>query len=82
MIYNYPYDMFNQNYLNSYDQQMYEAQRKHMEQLENLGDLQKAVSDLLDALDKVKPEYQQYAQQAVINAVFMHKMKQAMGGAR
>ena len=44
--------------------------------------LQKAVSDLLDALDKVKPEYQQYAQQAVMNAVLMHKMKQAMGGAR
>ena len=81
-MYNYPYDMFNQNYMSAFDQQQYDAQKQHIEQLENINDLQKAASDLLDALDKVKPGYRQYAQQAVLNAVFQHKMKQAMGGTR
>ena len=81
MNYNYyPYDMFNQDYLNSFNQQMYEAQRQHMEQLENLSDLQKAVSDLLDAMDKVRPEYQLDARQAMMNAVMMHMMKKNWRG--
>ena len=80
MNYNYPYDMFNQDYLNSYNQQMYEAQRQHMEQMDNLNDLQKAVSDLLDALDKVRPEYQPDARQAMMNAVMMHMMEKNWRG--
>ena len=80
MNYNYPYDMFNQNYLNSYDQQAYDAQRQHLEQLENLNDLQKAVSDFLDAYEKVRPEYQQYARQAFTNAVISHMMKKNWRG--
>ena len=80
MNYNYPYDVFNQNYLDAYNQQQYEAQRQHIEQLENLNDLQKAVSDLLDALDKVRPEYRPYAQQAFTNAVMMHMMKKNWSG--
>ena len=75
MNYNYPYDLFNQSYLNSYDQQMYDAQRQRIEQLENLKDLEKAVMDFLDACDKVHPEYQQDARQAISNAVMAHMMK-------
>ena len=80
MNYNYPYDMFNQDYLSSYNQQMYEAQRQHMEQMDNLNDLQKAVSDLLDALDKVRPEYQPDARQAMMNAVMMRMMEKNWRG--
>ena len=80
MNYNYPYDLFNQDYLSSYNQQMYEAQRQHMEQMDNLNDLQKAVSDLLDALDKVRPEYQPNPRQAMMNAVMMHMMKKNWRG--
>ena len=79
MNYNYPYDMFNQNYLNSYDRQVFEAQRQHMEQMDNLKDLEKAASDFLDACEKVHPEYQQYAKQAIINAVMVHMMKKNWG---
>ena len=75
MSYNYPYNLFSPNYLNSYDQQLYEKQRQHLEQMENLQDLQKAASDFLDACDKVRPEYQSDAQQVVLNAIMMHMMK-------
>ena len=60
----YPYNMFNQNILSTYDQQQYEIERQcreHMEQQENIRDLVKAAHDFLKAAQKVKPEYREDA---------------------
>lgn len=58
----------------------YEAERQHREQQENIRDLVKAVHDFLDAAQKVKPEYQQQAQQAVFAAIFERMMQSQYGG--
>lgn len=80
MYNNYPYNLFNQNSLSNFDQQRYEAERQHREQQENIRDLVKAVHDFLDAAQKVKPEYQQQAQQAVFAAIFERMMQSQYGG--
>ena len=80
MMYNtYPYNMFNQSGLNSFDQQRYEAEKQHREQQDNIRDLVKAAHDFLDAAQKVKPEYQMQAQQAVF-AVICERMMQSQHG--
>ena len=61
---NYPYGIFNINGLQSFDYQMYEVQRKHMEQQKNIADMVKVISDYCNAARKVAPEYRQQAIQA------------------
>ncbi len=79
----YPYNMFNQNILSTYDQQQYEIERQrreHMEQQENIRDLVKAAHDFLKAAQKVKPEYREQAQQAVFAVLFEQMMQSQYGG--
>ncbi len=46
---NYPYGIFNINGLQSFYYQMHEVQRRHMEQMQNITTMVKAVSDFFDA---------------------------------
>ena len=80
MYNNYPYNFFNQNSLSSFDKQRYEAERQHREQQEIIRDLIKATHDFLDAAQKVKPEYQIQAQQAVFYVIFERMMQSQYGG--
>ena len=57
---NYPYGLFNQDYLNAYQGQEREAQR-HCEQNQNIADMVKAISDFCEAARKVHPDFQQMA---------------------
>ena len=77
---NYPYNLFNQSSLSSFDRQRYEAEKQHREQQDNIRDLIKAAHDFLDAAQKVRPEYQLQAQQAVFAAVFERMMQSPCGG--
>ena len=70
MYQNYPYGIFNQNYLRSYQAQ--EAQRQ-WEQNKNIVDMVKAISDYFEAARKVHPDYQQ----AACNACLAEIIKQA-----
>lgn len=60
----YPYNLFNPSYINNYNSQQMEAQRKHWEQQGKIRDLIKALHDLLDAAKDISPEYQQQAFEA------------------
>jgi len=84
MYENYPYTLFNPNYL-SYNQQSLqqaiEAQRKYMEQQKNIADMVKAISDYFEAGRKVSPEYQQQAFQACLAEVLLQLAKDN-GGAQ
>ena len=81
MNYNYPYDMFNQDYLNAYAKQRREdAERQHKEQQDNIRDLAKAAHDFIEAAQKVRPEYQQQAQNAVFDVIFACMMQSQFGG--
>ena len=64
---NYPYSIFNTNYLSSAQQtyqQIVDAQKKHNEQQKNIADMVKAISDYCEAARKIDPEYRQQAMQA------------------
>lgn len=60
----YPYNLFNPNYINNYNNQQIEAQRKYWEQQGKIRDLVKALHDFLDAAKDISPEYQQQAFEA------------------
>lgn len=77
---NYPYGIFNPDYLNAYQAQQREAQRK-WEQNKNVGDLVKALSDFLDASGKVHPDFQQMAWDACACVILEHMAKNS-GGTR
>ena len=81
MNYNYPYTMFNQNYLNTYSQLSYDLQRQHQEQQENIRDLLKAANDLIDAAQKIRPEYQEQAMKEVFALILARSMQTQYGGA-
>ena len=57
----YPYNLFNSSYINNYNAQQMEAQRKYWEQQGKIRDLVKALHDFLDAAKDITPEYQQQA---------------------
>ena len=69
MIYNqYPYSIYNPNYVNPAYLQQLEAQRKqidaqskHWEQQKKIHDMVKAISDYCGAAREIEPEYQQEA---------------------
>lgn len=56
----YPYQIFNQNYMNSAYQQRNQVQR-HWEQQKKIGDMVKAISDYCNAARGIEEEYQQEA---------------------
>ena len=74
MIYNqYPYNIYNPNYVNpaylrqlEMQRQQIEAQRKHWEQQKKIGDMVKAISDYFKAAREIEPEYQQEAMNACL----------------
>lgn len=74
MIYNqYPYSIYNPNYVNpdylqqlEVQRQQAEAQRKHWEQQKKIGDMVKAIADYFKAAREIEPEYQQEALNACL----------------
>lgn len=75
MIYqNYPYGIFNANYLNAYQEQQKEIQRQ-WEQNKNIADMVKAISDYCEAARKVHPHYQQAAYNACLAEIFNQAAK-------
>lgn len=75
MIYqNYPYGIFNPNYLNTYQEQQKEIQRQ-WEQNKNIADMVKAISDYCEAARKVHPDYQQVAVNACLAGIFNQAAK-------
>lgn len=72
MYQNYPYGIFNPDYLNAYQAQQWEAQRQ-WEQNKNIADMVKALSDYFEAARKVHPDYQQ----AAFNACLAEIINQA-----
>ena len=60
MYQNYPYGLFNQDYLQDYQAQQREAQRQ-WEQNKNIADMVKAISDYCEAARKVHPDFQELA---------------------
>ena len=60
MYQNYPYGLFNQDYLQAYQAQQREAQRQ-WEQNKNIADMVKAISDYCEAARKVHPDFQEMA---------------------
>jgi len=62
MFNRYPYDMFNQEYLNHLYQQ--QAAEKHREQQKKICDMVKAISDLFEASRELSPEYWEQARMA------------------
>lgn len=71
MYQNYPYGIFNHQYLNTYQEQQ-ELKRK-WEQNKNIMDMVKAISDYCEAARKVDPDFQQLA----FNACLAEIVKQA-----
>ena len=72
MMYNYyPYNLFNQNAMSAYDQQQ-AYQQYHYEQQKNVVDMVKALSDFLDAAQKVAPEYQEQATNMCFVEILRH----------
>ena len=71
--------MFNQNGLNNFDQQKYERENEHREQQENIRNLVKAAHDFIDAAQKIKPEYQAQAQQAVFGVIVGRMINSCQG---
>lgn len=65
MYQNYPYGLFNQDYLNTYQVQQRETQR-HWEQNKNIADMVKAISDYCEAARKVHPDFQEMAFKACL----------------
>ncbi len=69
MIYNqYPYNIYNPNYVNpaylrqlEMQRQQIEAQRKHWEQQKKIGEMVKAITDYFNAAREIEPEYKQEA---------------------
>ena len=57
---NYPYGIFNPQYLNQLQAQQMEEQR-NLEQQKNIADMVNAISDFCKAARKVHPDYQQAA---------------------
>jgi CHASE3 domain sensor protein len=76
---NYPFDVFNPNYIASYNQQARELQKHHAEQQKNICDLVKAIRDFIDAMNKVSPEYHDAAMEACF-AEIIRQMNQSNGG--
>lgn len=65
MYQNYPYGLFNQDYLKTYQAQQRETQR-HWEQNKNIADMVKAISDYCEAARKVHPDFQEMAFKACL----------------
>ena len=72
MYHNYPYGLFNQDYLKAYQAQQREAQRQ-WEQNKNIADMVKAISDYCEAARKVHPDFQEM----VFNACLAELCNQA-----
>ena len=71
MYSNYPYGIFNADYLKAY-QEHREAQRQ-WEQNKNIADMVKAISDYCEAARNVHPDFQQ----AAFNACLAEIINQA-----
>lgn len=75
MFYNqYPYNIFNQNFLAEYmtqQQRFNEIQQHHMEQQKNIIDMRKAISDYCKAAKKVSPDYQQEAMDQCLQEIMI-----------
>ena len=80
MYHNYPYEIFNSDYLNAYQAQQQEAQRQ-WEQNKNIADMVKAISDYFEAARKVDPDYQQRAFNACL-AEIINQAAKDNGGTR
>lgn len=74
MYQNYPYGIFNPDYLAKYQAQQREAQRQ-WEQNKNISDMVKAISDYFEAARKVDPDYQQIAFNACLAEILMQAAK-------
>ena len=82
MYENYPYSIFNPNYLINAQQmfqQAVEAQQKHNEQQKNIADMVKAISDYCEAGRKLAPEYRQQAMQACWAEILCQMAKDSGG---
>ena len=80
MYHNYPYGIFNPDYLTTYNPQQQEAQRQ-WEQNKNIADMVKAISDYCEAARKVHPDYQQAAFKACL-AEIINQVAKDNGGTR
>lgn len=68
----YPFSIFDPKYLRQVDINKYNEQRNEL-QRRNLGDIAKATSDLVRALKKVEPAYEEEALKAFITT-FIYEM--------
>ena len=80
MFYNqYPYNIFNQNYLNSYNNAYNhsddEIKEHHNNQLKNIVKMRKAISDYINAARQVSPDYQTIAFEACIDEIIIQASK-------
>lgn len=62
MIYQqYPYNIYNPNYVNSDYLRQLDAHKTHWQQQKKIGDMVKAISDYCNAARDLEPMYQQQA---------------------
>ncbi len=62
MIYQqYPYNIYNPNYVNAAYLQQLDTQKKHWQQQKKIVDMVKAISDYFTAARDLEPAYQQQA---------------------
>lgn len=74
MMYNqYPYNIFNQDYVNAVYLQQLQAQRHSSEQQKAIKDMVQAISDYCEAARKITGDYSQLA----INACLLEIARQA-----
>ena len=76
MYYNqYPYNIFNQNFLNTYEQNDHisvdDIHTHHIEQRKNIIKMRKAISDYINASRHVSPDYQTIAFQECIEEIVL-----------
>lgn len=78
MYQNYPYGIFNQDYLHTFQAQQREAQRQ-WEQNKNIADMVKAISDYCEAARKVDDDFRQAAYNACLAEILNQAAKDNRG---
>lgn len=71
MIYQqYPYNIYNPNYVNPDYLRQLDAQNTHWQQQKKIVDMVKAISDYCNAARDLEPMYQQQAMEACLAEIF------------
>ena len=74
----FPYDIFNQNVLNTFIENQHRndaINQHHNEQQQNIMKMRKAISNYCDAARRVTPDYQEQAMNACLAEIMLQAAK-------